>query len=215
MRIILLGPPGAGKGTQAVRIEKRYSIPHISTGDIFRSNISAGTKIGLEAKSYIDKGLLVPDEVTLEIVENRLMNDDCINGFLLDGFPRTVFQAEALETHLEEIGKGLNAAVYIDVDDETIIHRNTGRRICSKCGESYNIVSHKPKTEKICDKCGGELIKRDDDNEEVVHKRLHVYKEQTLPVVDFCRDKGILVTVDGDKPADDVFENIITELDKK
>lgn len=214
MRIVLLGSPGSGKGTQASRIEKMYGIPHISTGDIFRDNISRNTAIGIEAKKYIEKGLLVPDELTLNIVENRFLEDDCKEGFLLDGFPRTLVQAEALDKELEKIDKELNAVVNLEVSDETITERMTNRRVCSKCGESYNLCFYRPVLDEICDKCGGKLYTRDDDKLETVANRLKVYKNQTLPLIDYYKKKGILIAVNGDKPVDEVFDAILTALER-
>lgn len=214
MRIVLLGSPGSGKGTQASRIEKRYGIPHISTGDIFRDNISRNTAIGSEAKKYIDKGLLVPDELTLTIVENRFLEDDCKEGFLLDGFPRTLVQAEALDKELEKIKKELNAVVNLEVSDKTITERMTNRRVCKKCGESYNLCFYRPVLDGICDKCGGELYTRDDDKLETVQNRLNVYKNQTFPLIDYYKKKGILISVNGDEPVDKVYDAIITALER-
>jgi len=214
MRIVLLGSPGSGKGTQASRIEKKYGIPHISTGDIFRDNISRNTAIGVEAKKYIEKGLLVPDELTLNIIENRFLEDDCKEGFLLDGFPRTLVQAEALDKELEKIDKELNAVVNLEVSDETITERMTNRRVCSKCGESYNLCFYRPVLDEICDKCGGKLYTREDDKLETVANRLRVYKNQTLPLIDYYKKKGILIAVNGDKPVDEVFDAIITALER-
>lgn len=215
MRIILLGPPGAGKGTQAARIENRYHIPHISTGDIFRSNIKRETPIGIEAKGYIDKGLLVPDELTLRIVEDRLKEPDCENGFLLDGFPRTLLQAEALSEHLSKISKELDVALFLNVREEAILKRNTGRRVCTKCGANYNIYFHKPEVEDMCDKCGAPLFIRADDNAATVISRLKVYSEQTHPLIDYFDKAGILITINGEQAAEEVYTNILTEIDKR
>ena len=212
MRIVLLGSPGSGKGTQATRIEQMYGIPHISTGDIFRDNISRNTTIGLEAKKYIDKGLLVPDDLTLTIIENRFLEDDCKEGFLLDGFPRTLVQAEALDKELEKIDKELNAVVSLEVSDKTITERMTNRRVCSKCGESYNLCFYRPVLDEICDKCGGKLYTREDDKLETVANRLKVYKNQTFPLIDYYKKKGILIAVNGDEPVDKVFDAIISAL---
>jgi len=206
MNIILLGAPGAGKGTQAVKMAERYNITHISTGDIFRKNIKEKTPIGLVAKSYIDKGQLVPDEVTIQIVKERLAEDDCKNGYLLDGFPRTVSQAEALDTFTE-----VDYVVNISVPFDKLLKRITGRRVCSKCGESYHIDWLK-EGEKLCGKCGGELIKRADDNEKTVSERLNVYSKQTAPLAEYYEKKGLLVTVDGDGSVDGVFELIVEKL---
>lgn len=203
MNIILLGAPGAGKGTQAVRLAEKYGIPHISTGDIFRSNIKEKTPIGMVAKSYIDKGQLVPDEVTIQIVRERLEKDDCKSGYLLDGFPRTVFQAEALDGFSE-----IDAVVDIDVPLHKLMRRLTGRRVCGKCGESYHIDYLGGSTK--CGKCDGELIQRADDNEETVGKRLEVYEKQTAPLIEHYKNKGKLIYVDGDGDIDAVF-NAITE----
>ena len=205
MNIVLLGAPGAGKGTQAVRLAEKYSVPHISTGDIFRSNIKEGTPIGLVAKSYIDKGQLVPDEVTVQIVKERLEKDDCKNGYLLDGFPRTVAQAKALD-EFSEVEKVVN----IDVPLTKLLKRITGRRVCSKCGESYHIDYLDGKTS--CKKCEGDLIQRADDNEETVASRLDVYTKQTAPLVEYYDGKGVLVTIDGDGNIDDVFAAIVEKL---
>jgi len=213
MRIVLLGSPGSGKGTQASRIEKKFGIPHISTGDIFRDNISRNTPIGVEAKKYIEKGLLVPDSVTLNIVKNRLLEDDCKEGFLLDGFPRNLTQAEALDKELEKIGKELSAVVNLEVSDKAIIERMADRRICSDCGESYNLHFLKPEVDGICDKCGGKLYTREDDKLETVKNRLNVYKNQTFPLIEYYKSKGILVSVNGEQPADKVLEDIINELE--
>lgn len=205
MKVILLGAPGAGKGTQAVRLAKRYNIPHISTGDIFRSNIKERTPIGIVAKSYIDKGQLVPDEVTIQIVKERLEKDDCKNGYLLDGFPRTVSQAEAIDGFSE-----IDSVVNIDVPLNKLMRRITGRRVCGKCGESYHIDYLDGSTS--CKKCDGELIQRADDNEETVGKRLEVYEKQTAPLIDHYKSKGKLIDVDGDGDIDSVFAAIVERL---
>lgn len=214
MRIVLLGPPGSGKGTQATRIEKEFGIPHISTGDIFRYNISRNTPIGLEAKKYIEKGLLVPDDLTLRIVESRFLEEDCRNGFLLDGFPRTLAQAEALDKVLSEKAKELDAVINLEVSNDIIIHRMTNRRVCKVCGESYNLCFYKPISEGICDKCGGSLITREDDRLETVSNRLKVYKDQTYPLIEYYKEKGVMVTVNGELPADEVFRDIKKALEK-
>ena len=205
MKVILLGAPGAGKGTQAVRLAKRYNIPHISTGDIFRSNIKERTPIGIVAKSYIDKGQLVPDEVTIQIVKERLEKDDCKNGYLLDGFPRTVSQAEAFDGFSE-----IDSVVNIDVPLHKLMRRITGRRVCGKCGESYHIDYLDGSTS--CRKGDGELIQRADDNEETVGKRLEVYEKQTAPLIDHYKSKGKLIDVDGDGDIDSVFAAIVERL---
>mgnify|MGYP004507370403 FL=1 len=205
MKIVLLGAPGAGKGTQAVRLAERYKVPHISTGDIFRKNIKERTPIGVEAKSYIDKGQLVPDEVTIRIVKDRLQEKDCENGYLLDGFPRNVFQAKALDD-FSEVDKVVN----IDVPLHKLMRRITGRRVCDKCGESYHIDYLDGKTE--CGKCGGNLTQRADDNEETVKSRLDVYVGQTAPLTEYYKERGVLVDVDGDGTMDEVFETIVRKL---
>ena len=208
MRIILLGAPGAGKGTQAKLICEKYNIPHLSTGDIFRMNISSKTPLGIEAKKYIDKGKLVPDALTIEVIKARLMMADCKDGFLLDGFPRTVFQAEKLGEFLQNISNTLDAVILIDVPKEFIIERNTGRRICS------HIKFHPPKELNSCDFCGGKLIQRNDDNEETIKERLIVYNNQTHPLVDYYKTNHSLYTVDG---RDDIFtvsENIFLILEQ-
>lgn len=207
MKLILLGPPGAGKGTQAKSISKEFSIPHISTGDIFRKNISEKTALGMEAKGYMDKGLLVPDELTVRIVEDRLKSDDCSLGYLLDGFPRTVYQAEKLE----KIDR-LDYVLLLQVPDEFILSRMTGRRVCTSCGASFHIENNPPKIEGICDLCGGQLVQRKDDNKETVAQRIKVYKNQTEPLVSYYKDKGILKTIDGTLEIEKVFENIVRIL---
>jgi adenylate kinase len=214
MRIVLLGSPGSGKGTQASMIIGKYNIPHISTGDIFRDNIKRQTLIGLEAKKFIDKGHLVPDELTLKIVEDRFIQADCADGFLLDGFPRTLFQAEALGLELEKTGNKLDAVINLDVRNETIISRMTGRRICSKCGATYNLTFNKPTVDNVCDSCGGNLIIRDDDKLETVTNRLKVYKTETQPLIDFYKKQGILITVNGELDTEVVFQNICKALEQ-
>ena len=206
MNVILLGAPGAGKGTQATKLVEKYDIPHISTGDIFRANIKGQTPIGVVAKSYIDKGQLVPDEVTVEIVKNRLNEEDCLTkGYLLDGFPRNTFQAEELDKF-----SNVEKVVNISVDLSKLLKRITGRRVCSKCGESYHVDFLNGKTD--CARCGGELIQRADDNEETVGKRLAVYQEQTKPLIEYYEKAGKLITVDGDKSIDAVFAEICEKL---
>ena len=184
MKIIMLGAPGAGKGTQAKQIADKYGVPHISTGDIFRANIKNGTELGKKAKEYMDQGLLVPDELTCDLVMDRIQQDDCKNGFILDGFPRTIPQAEALTAALEKIGQKMDYAIDVDVPDENIVKRMGGRRACVGCGATYHLVYAAPKKEGICDNCGAELILRDDDKPETVQKRLGVYHEQTQPLID-------------------------------
>ena len=208
MKIILLGPPGAGKGTQAKSISKECNIPHISTGDIFRKNISEKTPLGVEAKGYMDSGKLVPDELTINLVKDRLTKEDCKNGFMLDGFPRTVMQAEALDAFLKERNIDIDAALLIDAPKDLIIERMTGRRVCSKCGETYHIMNIPPKVEDVCDVCGSALIHRKDDNLETVIERLEVYDKQTQPLVEYYRRRGKLMSVDGAKELHEVFEDI-------
>ena len=212
MKIIMLGAAGAGKGTQAKQIADKYQIPHISTGDIFRANIKEGTELGTKAKTYMDQGLLVPDELVVELVADRIVKDDCKNGFVLDGFPRTIPQAEALDEALAKIGEKMDYAVDVDVPDENIINRMGGRRACVNCGSTYHIVNIPTKVEGICDKCGKEVILRDDDKPETVQKRLHVYHEQTQPLIDYYKNQGILRSVDGTRPMDTVFADIVEIL---
>ena len=212
MKIIMLGAPGAGKGTQAKMIADKYSVPHISTGDIFRANIKNGTELGKEAKKYMDQGLLVPDELTVKLLLDRVANDDCKNGYVLDGFPRTIPQAEVLDNALNELGDKIDYAINVDVPDENIINRMSGRRACVACGATYHIVHIPPKAEGICDRCGEGLILRDDDKPETVKNRLDVYHEQTQPLIDFYEKKGVLKTVDGTIPMEDVFNSIVNIL---
>lgn len=215
MRIVLLGPPGAGKGTQAAKIIDTYNVPHISTGDIFRKNLKEGTPLGLKAKEYMDQGLLVPDELVVDLVNDRLTAEDCRAGFMLDGFPRTVFQAEALEAELNKKDIVLNAVVNINVESDLLFKRLTGRRICKSCGATYHIYFNAPKSEGCCDQCGGELYQRDDDKEDTVKKRLEVYVEQTQPLIDYYEKKGLLVNIDGEGEINKVFNDIITSLKEK
>lgn len=212
MKIIMLGAPGAGKGTQAKQIADKYQIPHISTGDIFRANIKEGTELGTKAKTYMDQGLLVPDELVVELVADRIAKDDCKNGFVLDGFPRTIPQAKALDEALAKMGEKMDYAVDVDVPDENIINRMGGRRACVNCGATYHIVNIPTKVEGICDKCGKEVILRDDDKPETVQKRLQVYHEQTQPLIDYYKNQGILKSVDGTRPMATVFADIIQIL---
>ena len=214
MKIIMLGAPGAGKGTQAKKIAAKYSIPHISTGDIFRANIKNGTELGNKAKTYMDQGLLVPDELVVDLVVDRVKQDDCKNGYVLDGFPRTIPQAEALTDALAKIGEKLDYAIDVDVPDENIVTRMSGRRACVKCGGTYHIKYNPTKEEGICDACGGELILRDDDKPETVQQRLSVYHEQTQPLIDYYTKEGILKEVDGTVDLNDVFAAITAILDK-
>lgn len=212
MKIVLLGPPGAGKGTQAKSISNRYSIPHISTGDIFRKNISENTPLGIEAKQYMDNGQLVPDEVTINMVKDRLQDDDCKNGYLLDGFPRTVHQAEALQEFIQGRGEELDTALCIEVPMNFILERMTGRRVCPSCGASYHVKFNPPMVTGKCDVCGSDVIQRKDDTEETVQERLDVYQRQTQPLIDFYRDKNQLSVVDGTKAINEVFESICKVL---
>ena len=212
MKIIMLGAPGAGKGTQAKQIADKYSIPHISTGDIFRANIKNGTELGKKAKQYMDQGALVPDELTCDLVMDRTQQDDCKNGFVLDGFPRTFPQAEALDAALGKINEKMDYAIDVDVPDENIVNRMSGRRACLNCGATYHLISIPPKVEGICDRCGSEIVLREDDKPETVQKRLKVYHEQTQPLIDYYKNQGILKSVDGTQPMDEVFKAIVTIL---
>lgn len=212
MKIIMLGAPGAGKGTQAKKLAAKYSIPHISTGDIFRANIKNGTELGKKAKTYMDQGALVPDELVVDLVVDRFKNPDCINGYVLDGFPRTIPQAEALESALKAIGETVDFAINVEVPDENIINRMSGRRACVGCGATYHIKYNPPKVEDVCDICGEKLILRDDDKPETVKNRLSVYHDQTQPLIDFYNKKGVLAEVDGTKDMDDVFIAIVNIL---
>lgn len=212
MKIIMLGAPGAGKGTQAKMIAEKYGVPHISTGDIFRANIKNGTQLGMEAKQYMDKGLLVPDELTVKILLDRVAQDDCANGYVLDGFPRTIPQAQVLDKALTELGDKIDYAINVDVPDENIVRRMGGRRACLSCGATYHIEHVPPKAEGICDTCGQELVLRDDDKPETVQNRLNVYHEQTQPLIDFYKEKGVLRTVDGTVDMKDVFAAIVAIL---
>ncbi len=212
MKIIMLGAPGAGKGTQAKQIADKYGIPHISTGDIFRANLKQGTELGKKAKEYMDQGLLVPDELTCDLVMDRIGQEDCKNGFVLDGFPRTIPQAEALDKALANINEKMDYAVDVDVPDENIVNRMSGRRACINCGATYHIVSIPTKVEGICDRCGEKVVLRDDDQPETVKKRLNVYHEQTQPLIDYYKEQDILRTVDGTQPMEDVFGAIVEIL---
>ena len=212
MKIIMLGAPGAGKGTQAKMIAEKYEIPHVSTGDIFRANIKNGTQLGMEAKQYMDQGLLVPDELTVKILLDRVAKEDCKNGYVLDGFPRTIPQAEVLDKALSQLGDKIDYAINVDVPDENIVRRMGGRRACLSCGATYHIEHVPPKKEGICDSCGQELVLRDDDKPETVQNRLNVYHEQTQPLIEFYSKKGVLQTVDGTMDMNDVFEAIVTVL---
>ena len=212
MKIIMLGAPGAGKGTQAKRIAEKYAIPHISTGDIFRANIKNGTELGKKAKEFMDQGLLVPDELTCDLVMDRIQQDDCKNGFVLDGFPRTIPQAEALDAALTKIGQKMDYAIDVDVPDENIVNRMGGRRACLSCGATYHVEFNPTKAEGVCDACGAQTVLRDDDKPETVQKRLTVYHEQTQPLIDYYKNQDILKSVDGTQPMEKVFTDITAIL---
>ena len=212
MKIIMLGAPGAGKGTQAKKIAAKYEIPHISTGDIFRANIKNGTELGKKAKTYMDQGLLVPDELVVDLVVDRVQQEDCKNGYVLDGFPRTIPQAESLDAALEKSGEKIDYAVNVEVPDENIINRMGGRRACVGCGATYHVVYNPTKVEGVCDACGEKLILRDDDKPETVQKRLAVYHDQTQPLIDYYKKSGVLRDVDGTVDMDDVFAAIVDIL---
>ena len=207
-RVVLLGPPGAGKGTQATRIAEQYKIPHISTGDIFRANVKEGTPLGKKAKEYMDQGLLVPDELVCDLVEDRIGWEDCASGYLLDGFPRTVFQAERFDAFLERTGAQLDKTVDIEVDEDILLPRMIGRRVCRQCGRPYHVTSMPPKQEGVCDVCGGEVYQRADDREETVLNRFKVYQEQTSPLIEYYQKSGKLAVIDGSKSPDEVFGEI-------
>ncbi len=209
MKIIMLGAPGAGKGTQAKKLAAKYGIPHISTGDIFRANIKNGTELGKKAKVYMDQGLLVPDELVVDLVVDRFKEADCENGYVLDGFPRTIPQAKALDEALAKNGDAVEYAIDVDVPDSDIISRMAGRRACVSCGATYHLVTIPPKKEGICDICNAELILRDDDKPETVEKRLKVYHEQTQPLIDYYQNKGILKSVNGTRDLEEVFADIV------
>lgn len=209
MNIIMLGAPGVGKGTQAVMLKEKFNLPHISTGDIFRENIKNETELGKLAKSYMDKGELVPDSLVCDLVSSRLSESDCNKGFILDGFPRTIPQADALENALSNMNKKIDYAIDIEIDDAKIIERMTGRRVCSKCSAPYNVNSNPPKVEGKCDLCGEALIQRDDDKEETVKNRLNVYHESTQPLIDYYKNKGCLEVIDGDQAMNSVFDSIV------
>lgn len=214
MKIIMLGAPGAGKGTQAIKISAKYGIPQISTGDIFRANIKNGTELGKKAKTFMDQGLLVPDEVVVDLVVDRLKQEDCSNGYVLDGFPRTIPQAKALDEALEKINEKMDFAINVEVPDENITNRMSGRRACVACGATYHLVTIPTKAPGICDKCGGSLILREDDKPETVLKRLTIYHDQTQPLIDYYSAQNILVEVDGTKNLEDVFNDIINVVEK-
>lgn len=212
MRLILLGPPGVGKGTQASRIIEKYDIPHISSGDMFRTNIKEGTELGVSAKEYMDKGLLVPDELVISMVMDRLSQDDCKDGFLLDGFPRTIDQGKELDKGLEKLGVKLDKVINIQADKDILIERITGRRVCEKCGATYHIKYNPPKVEGVCDIDGGKLYQREDDTVETVTTRIEVYYEQTEPLIDYYRKKNLILDVDGTREIQEIFETIVNSL---
>ena len=212
LRTILLGPPGAGKGTQAVKIVEKYGIPHISTGDIFRENIKKGTELGKKAQEYMNKGELVPDDLVIEIATDRLLQEDCKEGFLLDGFPRTVYQAEKLDEFLAAHGAKIDKVLDMAVEKEELIARLTGRRVCKTCGASYHVVNIPPKKEGVCDICGGELVQRADDNAETVANRIEVYEAQTKPLIDYYEKAGNIAHIDGSTGLDNVFADIVKAL---
>lgn len=212
MKIIMLGAPGAGKGTQAKKIAEKYQVPHISTGDIFRANIKEGTELGMKAKAFMDQGLLVPDEITIGMLLDRIHKADCENGYVLDGFPRTIPQAESLTKALSELGETIDYAIDVDVPDENIVNRMAGRRACLSCGATFHTEFAPPKKEGVCDTCGAPLVLRDDDKPETVQKRLSVYHEQTQPLIEYYKKAGVLATVDGTQEMNSVFQGIVKIL---
>ena len=215
MQLLMMGPPGAGKGTQAARLVKKYNIPQISTGDMFRAAVKEGTPLGLKAKAYMDAGSLVPDEVTIGIVRERLAKDDCKGGFILDGFPRTVEQADALAKILDELGKKISCVLNISVPADYLVERAVGRRICRKCGATYHVKFHAPKAESVCDECGGELYQRADDNAETMTKRLAAYEASTRPLIDYYKRADVYVKIDGRQSIDKVTEDLERVLEEK
>ena len=212
MRAVLLGPPGAGKGTQAVRLVEKYNVPQISTGDIFRRNIKEGTELGKKAQEYMNAGKLVPDELVVDLVKDRLMQDDCKNGYLLDGFPRTIYQAEQLDRFLSGQGQKLDAVINFEVGYDTLIERLTGRRVCKECGAGYHIKNMPPKVEGVCDKCGSELEQRKDDTKETAVNRISVYEESTAPLIDYYTGTGALRNFNAEKDPDELLDDIVAEL---
>ncbi|HHT57164.1 adenylate kinase [Herbinix luporum] len=212
MKIIMLGAPGAGKGTQAKKIAQEFGIPHISTGDIFRENIKNNTQLGIKAKEYIDQGLLVPDELVMDLIIDRFKANDCKDGYVLDGFPRTIYQAEALDKKLKNKNESIDHVINIEVSDELIVRRMSGRRACLNCGRTYHIKTLKPKVEDICDYCNTKLVLRDDDKPETVKKRLQVYHEQTQPLIDYYNQKGLLRSMDGTKDIEVLYKEIMDLL---
>lgn len=214
MKLVLLGGPGAGKGTQAKMLKEKYVLPHISTGDIFRANIKSNTELGKEAKKHIDEGLLVPDQLVVDLVMNRIAEEDCKNGYIFDGFPRTIPQAKALDKGLESFGEGLDLVINIEVEDENIIRRMSGRRACLKCGATYHLEHIPPKKEGICDICGSNIVLRNDDTPETVRNRLAVYHEQTQPLIDYYNNKGNLVSVNGSRSVEDIHKEITEYIER-
>jgi len=215
MQLILIGAPGAGKGVQAAKLKEKYSIPHISTGDMLREEVKNNTELGLKAKEYMNKGELVPDSLVIAMVEKRLQNNDTVNGFLFDGFPRTIEQAKALDGVLNKISKKIDAVINLNVPEEVVIKRLGSRRICSKCGAVYNVLTMKPKVEGICDSCGGSLYQRDDDKEKVIKDRYNVFLKQTMPLTDFYISQNLLKTIDAGSEADETYQKILKELEKQ
>ena len=213
LRAVLLGPPGAGKGTQAAKVIEKYNVPHISTGDIFRANINEGTELGKKAKGYIDEGKLVPDELVVNLVTDRLQKADCKEGFLLDGFPRTIFQAEQLDKFLSENGQKLDIVLNFKVRKDVLVERIAGRRVCKSCGASFHVVNVPPKKEGICDACGGELFQRKDDNRETVENRINVYESETAPLIGYYEKQNVLVDFDGEKTHDEVFDDVVKAIE--
>jgi len=212
LRLVIFGPPGAGKGTQAKMLSERLGIPHIATGDMFREAVKAGTELGRLAKQYMDRGELVPDNIVIGLVEERLRQPDCSKGFILDGFPRTVKQAEALDDVLAKLGIGLDAVINLEVGEDEVIKRLSLRRTCKKCGAVYHLIFNPPREDERCDRCGGPLYQRDDDKEETVRNRLKVYRQQTKPLLDYYRQRGLLRDVDGEKPIDEVFAEVLSHI---
>ena len=215
LRAVLLGPPGAGKGTQAAKVIEKYNVPHISTGDIFRANIKEGTELGKKAQGYINEGKLVPDELVVDLVTDRFQQDDCKDGFLLDGFPRTILQAEQLDEFLSKNGQKLDIVLNFKVRKDVLVERISGRRVCKACGASFHVVNVPPKKEGICDRCGGELIQRKDDNRETVENRINVYESETAVLIGYYEKQGVLVDFDGEKSHEEVFADVVKAIEAK
>ena len=215
LRAVLLGPPGAGKGTQAAKVIEKYNVPHISTGDIFRANIKEGTELGKKAQGYINEGKLVPDELVVDLVTDRLQQDDCKDGFLLDGFPRTILQAEQLDEFLSKNGQKLDIVLNFKVRKDVLVERISGRRVCKACGASFHVVNVPPKKEGICDRCGGALIQRKDDNRETVENRINVYESETAVLIGYYEKQGVLVDFDGEKSHEEVFADVVKAIEAK